>query len=387
MKKKLISVISLLLALSMLLCACASKTTTETKTEEPAATETTAAEETKTEESTDAAETEESADKQYTVALLTNKAGSSGFVDEAIAGGDRAREELGVTVDLVECEDNNAYETNLRFLSEDGTYDLIIIVDSTAADIVALVADDFPDQKFTCVDCKQENYANVRSVSAVNGEQAFLSGVLCGLITSGEYKDTFPMTNDDLKLCYAGGMDSPTSREGAAGFMAGAKYINPDIEILYTIVGGYADPATAKEITLLGADKGADVATGNCGSGIKGILEACKERNIYYIATSPSDNDIDQSLCCSVKKTDVMVYNEIKNLIEGGWTAGHNTFGIAQGVCDISFEGTAYENGIPEEIMNVIDDVRQQVVDGKITMPADVSDVDAWAAENQYYNN
>ena len=82
-----------------------------------------------------------------------------------------------------------------------------------------------------------------------------------------------------------------------------------------------------------------------------------------------------------------MVYNEIKNLIEGGWTAGHNAFGIAQGVCDISFEGTAYENGIPEELMNVINDVRQHVVDGKITMPADVADVDAWAAENQYYNN
>ena len=105
---------------------------------------------------------------------------------------------------------------------------------------------------------------------------------------------------------------------------------------------------------------------------------------MYYIATSPSDNDVNQSLCCSVKKTDVMVYNEVKTLLEGNWTSGHNQFGIASGVCDISFEGTLYEDGIPAEIQAVIDQVRQDVIDGKIVMPADVNDVEVWAAENQY---
>lgn len=318
------------------------------------------------------------------VAVCGGKAGSTGFTDEGIAGADRAREELGMTIDYVECEDNAAYETNGRFLSESGEYDLIVFVNSQVADIVTLFCDDYPDQKYSVVDCKLEGRDNVRSVTAVNGEQHFLTGVLCGLITKGEYKDAFPLTNDANVLCYAGGTDSPTSREGAAGFMAGARYVNPDVEILYTIVGSYNDPAAAKEISLLGIDKGADICTGNCGSGIKGVLEACKEKGAYYIATSLSDNDPGQSLCCSVKKTDVLVYNEIKAIQDGSWSSGHSQFGIADGVCDISFEQSLFADGIPEDVRTVIDKVRQECTEGKITMPADVADVDAWAAENQY---
>lgn len=373
MKRKVLALVAMLLTLAMVLSACGSnKTTTNNGTNNTT--------------NNSGATDDTTGDDEIKVAVVGGKAGSSGFVDEGIAGADRAREELGIVVDYVEApdDDKTALETNGRFLAESGEYDLIIFVNSWANDIVSLFCDDYPDQKFTVVDCRLEGKDNVRSVAAVNGEQAFLSGVLCGLITTGEYKDTFPMTNDDNVLCYAGGMDSPTSREGAAGFMAGAKYVNPDVEILYTIVGSYNDPATTKEITLLGADKGADVVTGNCGSGIKGALEGAKERGIYYIATSPSDNDAEQSLCCSVKKTDVLVYNEIKNLIDGNWSAGHNEFGIADGVCDISFEGTLYENGIPEDLQAILDEVRQDVIDGKITMPADVNDVDAWAAENQY---
>lgn len=373
MKRKLLAIVAMMLALSMALTACGREKDPDPTSSGGSVTETGKPEQTPGGEG-----------KAVKVDVLGSKAGSSGFTDEGIAGADRARAELDAEVDYIECEENTAYETNGRFLSESGEYDLIVLVSSYANDLVALFCDDYPDQKYSIIDCKLEGKDNVRSVAAINGEQAFLSGVLCGLITTGEYQDTFPMTNASNTLCYAGGMDQPTSREGAAGFMAGAKYVNPDVEVLYTIVGGYSDPATAKEITLLGNDKGADVATGNCGSGIMGILEACRERSMYYIATSPSDNDVNQSLCCSVKKTDVMVYNEVKTLLEGNWTSGHNQFGIASGVCDISFEGTLYEDGIPAEIQAVIDQVRQDVIDGKIVMPADVNDVEAWAAENQY---
>lgn len=378
MKRRVFRYTAMLLVVFMMLTACGSSGNNS---------ESSSADNGNAENSTEnsiAADTSGNTAAGIKVAVCGGKAGSTGFTDEGIAGVERARKELGIEVDYVECGDNADYETNGRFLSESGEYDLIIFVNSQIGDIVSLFCDDYPEQKYSIVDCKLEGTDNVRSVSAINGEQHFLTGVLCGLITTGKYKDTFPLTNDSNVLCYAGGTDSPTSREGAAGFMAGARYVNPDVEILYTIVGGYNDPATAKEISLLGIDKGADICTGNCGSGIKGVLEACKEKGAYYIATSLSDNDPDQSLCCSIKKTDVLVYNEIKTVQEGNWAPGHNQFGIADGVCDIGFANSLFADGIPEEIQAVIDQVRQDCVDGKITMPQDVTDVDAWTAANQY---
>ncbi|MCI8950888.1 MAG: BMP family ABC transporter substrate-binding protein [Lachnospiraceae bacterium] len=388
MKKRISRWMAILLAASLLMTGCKSSgqnvqgSSAESSSTKSSNTENSSAESSADDsKSSDPAEGQES---EIRVAVCGEKAGASGFTDEGIAGADWAREELGITVDYIECKDTADYETNGRFLSESGEYDLIIFINSQIADIVSLFCDDYPEQKYSIVDCKLEGKDNVRSVGAINGEQHFLTGVLCGLITTGKYQDDFPLTNDSNVLCYAGGTDSPTSREGAAGFMAGAKYVNPDAEILYTIVGGYNDPATAKEISLLGIDKGADICTGNCGSGVKGILEACKEKGAYYIATSLSDNDPNQSLCCSIKKTDVLVFNEVKAVVDGSWSAGYNEFGIADGVCDISFEDSLYAEGIPEEVKAVIDQVRQDCKDGKITMPADVSDVDAWAAENQY---
>ena len=220
MKKKLFALVAMLLTLCMALTACGGNNTGSGNST--------------TNNGSNAGDTtDEGGDSAVKIAVCGGKAGSTGFTDEGIAGTDRAREELGVEIDYVECpdEDLSSYETNGRFLSESGEYDLIIFVNSTAADIVSLFCDDYPEQKYTIIDCKLEGKDNVRSVSAVNGEQAFLSGVLCGLITTGEYQDVFPMTNTDNVLCYAGGMDAPTSREGAAGFMAGAKYVNPDVEI------------------------------------------------------------------------------------------------------------------------------------------------------------
>lgn len=321
------------------------------------------------------------------VALITAKHGSAGFVDEAVAGAKLASEEFDIDVDYIETatgSDVKEFETQGRFLAESGQYDLIIFVSAIVADIVELMAGDYPEQKFSIVDTKLEGFDNVRSVGANDPEQHFLSGVLSGIITTGKYKDTFPMSNDKNVLSFAGGVDNPVSRSGAAGYMAGAKYVNPEVETKYTIVGSFNDPATAKEISMLNIANGADVVTGNCGSGIMGILEAAKDQGTYYIATSPSDNDPDYSLACSVKKTDVFVYNEIKGIKEETWEAGHHKFGIKEGICNVSFEGTAFEDKIPQEILDIIDEIRQQVVNGELEMPVDVSDVEAWSASNQY---
>lgn len=366
MSNKLKTVISLLMFISLLLTACSpTKTIGDVKVSNEGNNEET----------------------KVKIALVTGKHGSEGFIDEAVSGAKLAAEELGVEADYVEVSSGSnmvEFETQGRFLAEGSEYDLILFVTSAAADVVKLIASDYPEQKFSVVDAKLEGFENVSSVSANDPEQHFLSGVLSGIITSGKYKDSFPFTNNANVLSFAGGADNPTSRAGAAGFMAGAKYVNTEVNTIYTIVGSWTDPATAKEISLLNIANGADIVAGNCGAGIKGVLEAAKEQNTYFIASSPSDNDPDYSLSTSLKKTDMFVYNEIKGILEGTWEAGHHKFGIKEGACDIGFEGTAYQNKIPQELLDIIDEIRQKVVDGELKLPNDVSEVEEWAKNNQY---
>lgn len=334
--------------------------------------------------STSSASTEEPGNADIKVVLLGGKLGGTSFTDEVYQGLVDAKAAFGITTEHVEVTETADYETQGRYLAATGEYDLIIIGTSTASEILKMMAPDYPDQKFSIVDTKVEGVDNVHSVGAKDPEQAFLSGVISGIITKGTYKEAFPMTNDSNVLCYVGGMDNPISRSGAAGFIAGAKYVNPEVEVLYTIVGGYTDPAGAKEIALRGIERGADVVTGNCGAGIKGILEACKQKGTYYIATSPADNDVNQSLCLSAKRSDLFVYNEIESIVNDTWKAGYTSLGIAEGVCNVSFEGLAIKDKYPKEILDIVDAIREEVKSGALKLPYDVSDIDTWSASNQY---
>lgn len=384
MKKILATALAALMVLSMGACS-----TPKAETPAPTAAPEQNASEAPTDATQESAAAESAApapdaDKKIKVAMCQGTRGDKGFNDQAYMGIEKAAAELGIEFDTYESGDLTEIDAALRNYASTGEYDLIISVGSNHADPIALVAADFPDQKFSLVDTiLPEPLPNVHSTAAIDAEQAFLSGVISGIVTKGEYNDVFTKANADKNvIAYAGGMDNPTSRAGAAGYMAGVAYVNPDCKVIYTIVGNYNDPVKAKEIATNGVAQGADIITGNCGSSSLGLNEAAKEANCYFIATSPAGLDPEYSLCTSVKLTENMIYDEVKSIVEGTWTSGGERQGIAAGYCDVSIEGVGMT--YPQALLDTVAKVKQDVVDGKIKLPADVSELDAWKAANQF---
>ncbi len=334
-------------------------------------------------ESTPAGSEAAPADDAITVALVTSKRGDNGFNDQAWLGCQMAQEDFGINLLDAQAADIAEADAAIRNYSSAGDVDLIVVVGANYTEILGMVATEYPEQKYAMVDAILEpEQPNVSSNACWDGEQGFLSGVLSGLVTLGEMPDNFPLANTENAIVYAGGMDSPVSRAGAAGYMAGVLFVNPDCDITYNIVGGYTDPVKAKEIAMNGVARGADIITGNCGAGSLGLNEAAREAGCYFIPTSIAGLDPECTLCTSIKLTENEVYDEIKDVVEGNFTAGGGRLGIGAGYCDISYEGTGIE--YPDEYIKIIDEVRQMVKDGEIVMPEDVTDLDAWKAENQY---
>ncbi|NLX62198.1 MAG: BMP family ABC transporter substrate-binding protein [Tissierellia bacterium] len=320
-------------------------------------------------------------DNEIKIAMVLGEGGLGdlGFNDEAFEGLLKAAEDFGISYDYVEPKSVNDFEPQLRMFAESGEYDLVIAVGATQVDAVKLVASEFPDQRFSIIDVAVEGYDNIHSSSARNPEQHFLSGVLSGLVT---LDDRLPYTNEENILAFAISIDAPIPREAAAGFMAGAKYVNPDVEIIYNFIGGYRDPEKAKEIALTAFDRGADIITHNAGASGLGVIEAARERGKYVIGTSRQSADVDYSLAVSVKKTEQMVYKEVESIVKGTWQAGSSVYGIADDVCDYDISGLKVE--IPEDILEIVEDIKQEIIDGKLELPYKIEDVDEWAARNQY---
>lgn len=319
-----------------------------------------------------------------TVAIVTSKRGDNGFNDQAWLGCQMAVKDFGITLLDAQAADIAEADAAIRNYSDSGDVDLIVVVGANYTETLAMVAADYPEQKYSIVDAIMDpKMDNVSSNATIDAEQGFLSGVISGFVTRGDYAESFPLANADKNvIVYAGGMDSPVSRAGAAGYMAGVLYVNPECEIIYNIVGSYQDPVKAKEIAMSGVARGADIITGNCGSGSLGLNEAAVEAGCYFIATSKSGLDPKVSLCTSVKLTENEVYDEIKAVVDGNFTPGGERLGIANGYCDVSVEGV--EIDYPQELLDIVAKIKEDVRTGKIVMPADVSDLDAWKAENQY---
>ena len=76
--------------------------------------------------------------------------------------------------------------------------------------------------------------------------------------------------------------DIPIMHKYMTGFEEGAKSVNPNIEIFVNFVGGFDDPAKAKELALLQNSKGADFVAGMSAVGDLGVFEAAKEGLLHF---------------------------------------------------------------------------------------------------------
>lgn len=304
--------------------------------------------------------------------------GDNGYNDEVYQGVKMAADQFGATYDYAEPKDITEFETQLRMFADAGVYDTIIAVSTEQAEALKMVAEDYPDQKFTMLDTKIEGFNNIHSLAASHPEQHFLSGMLAGLATQDK---RFPLSNDKNILGFTIAMDTPTSRAQASGFLAGAKYANPKVEILTNFIGGYNDPVTAKELARVMYERGADIVSANAGASTQGVFAAANEAKRYVIGTSLAMKDPKVSLSTSVKKVWLFVVQEIESLNNGTWKPGFTIKGIKDGVCDYDVAGLDVK--IPEDIVKILEDTKKLIADGTLVLPTDLNQVDEWASKNQ----
>ncbi|MBS1484853.1 MAG: BMP family ABC transporter substrate-binding protein [Clostridium sp.] len=383
MKKRILSCALVLSMGISLLSGCGMTTSApqtnapETKTEAPKESKTEAEKDTQAQSQEAEGEKKAGSDIKFAVIFGTGGFGDNGYNDEVYQGCEMAVEQYGCSFDYCEPKDVSEFETQLRMYADAAEYDVIIAISTEQADALQMVAEDYPDQKFCMLDTVIEGFDNINCLAAAYPDQHFLSGVLAGLATKD---DRFPLSNPENIVGFCIAMDTPTSRGQAAGFIAGAKYANPDVEVLTNFIGGYSDPATAKELALVMYERGADIVSANAGSSTQGVFYAAEETDRYVIGTSLAMVDPKHSLSTSCKKVWLFIVEEIGMLADGTWAPGSKMVGIPEGICDYDVEGLDVQ--IPDDVTQILNDTRQLIADGKLVLPTDLDQIDDWAKEN-----
>lgn len=309
--------------------------------------------------------------------------GDLSFNDSAYAGLERAAKEFADKIEVDYREPSAGgqdREQLLRLLAENG-FDLIFGVGFLFTEHIQKVSQEFPDVKFALIDGAidglDEN-SNVACLLFKEHEGSFLVGAAAAL------------KSKTGKIGFVGGMKSPLIERFEVGYMAGAKYVNPNIEIYSDYIGttgdAFKDPVKGKELALNQFKKGADVVYHASGASGVGVIEAAAAEKKFAIGV-----DSDQSLSASeaqrpyiltsmLKRVDVAVYETIKSLVEGNFKGGYKVFGLTED--GVGYAENDYNKELIADIKPKLEEIKEKIIKGEIKVPVDKNEYNEFLKNN-----
>lgn len=293
--------------------------------------------------------------------------GDLSFNDMAYAGLARAQKEFGAKVETRDLEPTAGGENReelLRLLTGE-KYDLIFGIGFLFTDSITRVAKDFRGVKFGIVDGFIPDQPNVVSLLFNEHEGSFLVGAAAALKSKAG------------KVGFVGGMKIPLIEKFEAGFIAGAKYVKPSIQVFSDYAGttpeAFRDPVKGKELALAQYDRAADIIYHASGGTGLGVFEAAVVKKKLAIGV-----DADQSLTVKpdqrsqiltsmVKRVDVAVFDTIRAFVNGQYKAGVRAFGLKDN--GVGYAVNDYNKKLISDIVPRLEALRKDIIAGKITVP------------------
>ncbi len=356
--------LTLFLLLAVLLAACSGTTASPTATSAPVAT---TAPEQAAEEPTAppaAASDDCSSPDVLCVGLITDvgEIDDKSFNQSAWDGVKRAEAELGAKIDYIETQDAKDYATNIGLFANNG-YEIIVTVGFAMGDATLEAAAQYPDIHFIGVDQFQGfETANFTGILFPEDKAGFLAGALAAMLT--ESGTVAAVLGTDLV---------PPVVAFKEGYENGARYINPDINLISTYHPGgldvaFTDPEWGASTARQAVDQGADVVFGAGGkTGNGALIEVAGVSGAYCIGVDTDQwETVPEAHAClvssAVKLITDAVFDMIKAANEGTAPEG-NYFGDGGLAPFHDFDGTV----VTAEMQARLQEIDAGLKDGSIS--------------------
>jgi basic membrane protein A len=308
--------------------------------------------------------------------------GDQSFNDSAAAGIERAAAELGITFTEASPEPDGSNRGELLQLAA-SAHDIVIGVGFLFEGDAAAVGAENPDTRFGVVDSAMINWGadppapygeNIAGLVFAEHEGSFLVGAAAAL------------KSETGTIGFIGGVANVGGliERFEAGFNAGARAVNPDVEIIGDYIteapdfAGFNAPDRAKEISLAMYEGGADIVYHAAGGSGAGLFQAALEQSdatgskVWAIGVDSdqyhtADAGVrDYILTSMLKRVDVSIFEMIKSVIDGAMQAGPTTY-------DLSVDGVGYSTsgGFVDDIADQLEALKAQIVSGEIAVPTE----------------
>jgi basic membrane protein A len=307
--------------------------------------------------------------------------GDQSFNDSAACGLDRAANEIGISFTEITPVDESARATDLQRQAENSP--LVVGVGFSFRDGAIEAAGANPDTNFAIVDDAMLDFDtgepvadNVAGLVFAEEQGSYLVGAAAAL------------KSETGTIGFLGGVSGIGLIEKfEAGFIAGAKSINPDIEVLSEYItafpdfAGFESPDQGREIAASMYDDGADIVYAAAGLSGSGMFQAAADYSSendskvwgigvdsdQYLTVDPANQEY--VLTSMLKRVDVAVFDIIEAQANGEFSAGAVTY-------DLAADGVGYSTsgGFVDDIVDQLEEIKAEIVSGAVVVPTDPAD-------------
>jgi basic membrane protein A len=254
------------------------------------------------------------------------------FVEAALAGARRARDQLGITFEEYRTSPDEDSQQALQALAKKG-YSPIVALGYQQVLPVHNLAERFRKTRFCVIDgLVPPLYPNVQSIIFKDHEGAFLVGFIAAL------------TSETGMIGFIGGMDVPIIRNFAMGYKQGAEFAKSDIRVVSDMLGdtdaAWSSPEEAHALAQKQYESGADVIFAAAGGSGLGVLRAAKDMKKLAIGVDTNQNGLFPGyvLTSMVKRVDIAVFETLKATHSGEWQPGIRMLGLKDGALDFTVD-------------------------------------------------
>ena len=323
---------------------------------------------------------EEKAAEPVIISMATDVGGlgDKSFNDGAHEGILMAEEKHGVEVRVVESKQQTDYVPNLSGLAEDGSM-LVYAVGFLMEEAVKEAAANNPDTYFAGIDigAADGDPSNFQGILFNEHEAGYLAGIVAGMMTK-EYASASDKLNDDNVIGVVLGMLVPAVERYEVGFIAGARAVNPDVEVISVTTGSFVDQAKGKEAALAMIEKGADIVFHAAGLTGLGAINACQESGVLAIGVDVDQNSVapDTVITSAEKKIVQATYLTAKSAIEGTFKGGTIVYGINQDAVGIS-DFHDFNSIVPKAVKDAVEEAKADMKAGTASVPTSRAELEA----------
>jgi basic membrane lipoprotein Med (substrate-binding protein (PBP1-ABC) superfamily) len=286
-------------------------------------------------------------------------------------------EDYDLDTTFIETQSETDYDANIATCVEEG-YEAIITVGFLIQDATVNAAIANPDIFFIGIDQDATAVAdgapaNFVGVQFREDQAGFLVGVLAALVAEDMGADT---------IAGVYGVDVPAVKRFRNGYEQGARYINPDLNILGKYEASFIDPAAGASTARQFIGEGAVVIFGAGGPTGSGAIAEAAKQGVYVIGVDQDEylttfgagetEGAEFIISSAQKRVDQGVYDMVAALAEGDFEAfpgGQNY------LLDAELEGVGFapkhDADVSDEIYAQVEEILALLVAGEIETGVD----------------